>query len=311
MHEDGWEKKFTENGISLGAYLLSERQKKGYSLARIAQETRVRLEILESIEKEAWEKLPPPAFVKGFLISYARALDLEEKQVLDMYSMAGHSPKPLKPLARTTKTGRGFYLFVIPLLVVLAGAMYFLGKDFFPGSDKWMERFFPGDEETARSIDPPEEKKSSPYEPKLIQESLSEDQYQQDLKYEIPGQEMISDHKEPLQETEADNSPPSDSLKTPSDAKEQTKEGDLILKAKARKRTWLRIIADGGEPKEYMLPPGSERQFSARERFELLIGNAGGIALELNEEKMDNLGALGEVLRITLPDDMKKRGETH
>ena len=65
---------------SPGAYLKSQREKKGLSLQEIHEKTRIRPEVLKNIE--TGENLPSPAYLKGFLRIYARALDLDEAKLL-------------------------------------------------------------------------------------------------------------------------------------------------------------------------------------------------------------------------------------
>jgi cytoskeleton protein RodZ len=74
-----------------------------------------------------------------------------------------------------------------------------------------------------------------------------------------------------------------------------------VLKAVAAETTWVRISVDDGEPKEYLLDPGSRIQWKAQKGFALLIGNAGGIELDLNGQKFDKLGKQGQVIRLNLP----------
>lgn len=69
-----------EKEYSIGAYLKSQREKKGLSLQQIHEKTRIRPEVLENIE--SGENLPAPAYLMGFLKIYVRALDLDEVKFL-------------------------------------------------------------------------------------------------------------------------------------------------------------------------------------------------------------------------------------
>ena len=77
---------------------------------------------------------------------------------------------------------------------------------------------------------------------------------------------------------------------------------EITLTANVIERTWIRIFVDGQDAKEFILPPGSHPEWKAREGFELLIGNAGGIDLELNGQKIKKLGTSGQVVRLSLPE---------
>ncbi len=71
---------------TLGPYLRSAREAKGIDLRDAAQQTRISINFLKAIEKEDFSKLPGEVFVKGFLKSYARFLQLSEDDVMDRYA---------------------------------------------------------------------------------------------------------------------------------------------------------------------------------------------------------------------------------
>ena len=81
----------------------------------------------------------------------------------------------------------------------------------------------------------------------------------------------------------------------------ETDGGALVLKAIVKERTWVRVCIDNEKPKEYIFSPESLPQWRAKRGFEILIGNAGGIDLEFNGKKMENLGKQGQVIRLRLP----------
>lgn len=79
----------------------------------------------------------------------------------------------------------------------------------------------------------------------------------------------------------------------------------FTLKAYVRERTWMRVTIDGGQPREYIFSPGNEPEWEAGRKFDLLIGNAGGLVLELNGKKIGALGASGQVVRVRLPETVE------
>ncbi len=68
-----------------GAHLRTVREGLGLTLAEVAQRTRIRPKQLESIEAEAFEKLPQRVFVRGFVMTYARELKLDPERVWASY----------------------------------------------------------------------------------------------------------------------------------------------------------------------------------------------------------------------------------
>ncbi len=73
-----------------------------------------------------------------------------------------------------------------------------------------------------------------------------------------------------------------------------------MLMISCQERTWISVIIDDSEKKEFMLNPQDVIMLSAKERFDLLIGNAGGIKMFLNGKDVQFAGKNGEVKRIKL-----------
>jgi cytoskeleton protein RodZ len=67
-----------------------------------------------------------------------------------------------------------------------------------------------------------------------------------------------------------------------------------------QQRTWVRIVIDGSEKKEFMMNPEEVIVLSGKEGFDLLIGNAGGVKLFYNGKDTGFAGEEGEVKRINL-----------
>ena len=65
-------------------------------------------------------------------------------------------------------------------------------------------------------------------------------------------------------------------------------------------RTWVSVVIDDSEKKEFMLNPHEMIFLNAKENFDLLIGNAGGVRLFLNGKDTEFSGKNGEVKRIKL-----------
>src|SRR6187401_3665168 len=98
---------------SVGQHLKGLREAKRMSLAEVSRTTRVPVSSVERIESDRFDELPGEVFVRGFLKSYARALNVPSDDVLARYTasrrVAWVTPLPLasanpKP-ARTRRFG--------------------------------------------------------------------------------------------------------------------------------------------------------------------------------------------------------------
>lgn len=67
---------------SLGETLRRVRLEKELTIEELARKTRVRPEFLEALEEDRYEIFPARTYVVGFLRSAARALRIDEEEVL-------------------------------------------------------------------------------------------------------------------------------------------------------------------------------------------------------------------------------------
>lgn len=70
---------------TVGSILKDTRIKKGYSLERVEQATKIRVKFLFAIEADSYESLPSVSYAKGFVKNYAEYLGLSSKDVLAFF----------------------------------------------------------------------------------------------------------------------------------------------------------------------------------------------------------------------------------
>jgi flagellar biosynthesis protein FlhG len=68
-----------------GAALRGVREKRGISLEKIAEKSKIGLRYLQYIEADRHKELPARVYLRGFLQEYARALGLDPGKVADSY----------------------------------------------------------------------------------------------------------------------------------------------------------------------------------------------------------------------------------
>ena len=73
---------------TFGPHLKRMRTLKGKNLEELAAQTRIDRVYLLALEEEQFNRLPHEVFVRGFLRSYARALDLDESEVFRLFEDA-------------------------------------------------------------------------------------------------------------------------------------------------------------------------------------------------------------------------------
>lgn len=76
-----------------------------------------------------------------------------------------------------------------------------------------------------------------------------------------------------------------------------------LLHVQTLENTWMKVIVDDQESKEYSLRPGDNLVLEALSGFNLLVGNATGIRMRLNDKPVALSGKSGQVVTIRLPKD--------
>jgi len=109
--------------FEIGSSLRSAREQRKLDLGDVEQATHIRVRYLQALEDERFEVLPGPAYVKGFLRTYADHLGLDGLQFLEEYNNrfpAADAPE-LVPLVRVRPRRRlvGARLVVIPVVVAI------------------------------------------------------------------------------------------------------------------------------------------------------------------------------------------------
>ena len=75
------------------------------------------------------------------------------------------------------------------------------------------------------------------------------------------------------------------------------------LRVEAKEMTWMLVTIDDGETQDVLLQAGETWVWHAQQSFVVTVGNAGGVALALDDRPLPQLGETGQVIRnLRLPD---------
>ena len=293
----------------LGAVLRNEREKKGLTLDQVGSITKLRVKVVEALENEAWGDLPPAVFVRGFIRTYAKVLDLDGTELLRLHERVAPLPAVTgKPVEVQHRSHKGRFLVALILVLILGSVAYLLVEHLSPSGERRTEEkqgvLESGKEkrDAVLTADQPQgvgEKAPSPAQgiaapPEAI----------------MPREAAVP----PLavEGAQADAAAAEAQALTPATATDTQAETvspeTYELKGVVLVETWVRIQIDNGRPKEYIFQPGARPQWKAREGFYLTVGNAAGIELELNGTKIKSLGKAGKVVRVNLPASFSPTG---
>ncbi len=103
--------------MDIGATLREARMRARIDVSEIEAQTKIRAKYLRALENEEWDLLPGPTFVRSFLRTYAQALGLDDKAIVDEYRLRYETPSegehqpivsnPRQTARRGAQGGRG------------------------------------------------------------------------------------------------------------------------------------------------------------------------------------------------------------
>ena len=274
----------------VGSYLRQLRQQRGVSLEEIARATRVAHRYLEAVESENHALLPAPVFTRGFIRAYCQALGVAPDEALAQYaeslgggseSDSAHAAGAAAPIAQAgevVRRGRGAVLVSFVLLVVLGLALFALTLVLQSGREA---------REPARAS-------------ALATQPAPPDPVAPEPAHPLPPL-ATAPSVETLAKPSAAPATPGAPGAGPTMANEvRAAVGGVTspyrLVARTSETTWLRVRTEDGRVSEETIPPGQSREWASNRPFVLTIGNAGGIALELNGRTLPRLGQSGAVI---------------
>src|ERR671918_3697 len=96
----------------IGSTLREARMHARIDISEIESETKIRAKYLRALENEEWDLLPGPTYVKSFLRTYAEALGLDGKLLIEEYKLRHErlsdvELQPIRPQGARVGRARG------------------------------------------------------------------------------------------------------------------------------------------------------------------------------------------------------------
>ena len=294
---------------SLGEFLRAERQARGISLEQISADTRISMDMLRAIEHGNVEQLPAPVLIKGFLKAYAEKIGLNPEEVIVEYQNlleeAGDHQEGIEKFHQRLQpqSSNKKLLVLVIALTLITGLIFFWYR---PSSvRKQSTSSSRGEFVSPTAVDQRAVKSDPDSGIKQAKSAQSSRRTQGEL---MSGSEPDSSKLGGQASTDAKVSKIDEGSGYPSGESPQEEgifspaQSPYLLKAEAAETTWVRISTDETGEHEYLLQPGEQLTWRASSSYRLLIGNAGGIQLYLNDEPLKRLGETGQVVYLKLPD---------
>jgi cytoskeletal protein RodZ len=249
----------------MGAYLRAARRKRRVGIERAAEETRIRADFLMRMESDEFDFLAP-AYVRGFLKTYARFLRVDPDPLLEEFDRRfgarvdtaqmialekhGRRTRLERPRLSSNWTAAALFAGFVLLILAVVGLVSEPSPDEGPGN--------------------------------------------------VASQEDETPTPEPSDTPTASPSP----TPTPTDIEDIIATADAIELevVAATGRCWTTVTADGEEIFTGTLEIGQSEVFNADEKMDVVLGNAGGVELIVNGQNIGSPG--GTVVDFSLPQDV-------
>ena len=235
------------NQETFGGYLKGFRVKQELAIQTVAEKTKIAVHCLKAIEENAHDRLPPQAYVKSFIRTYADAVGANADVAVELYL----SDLQQQESAKQHNLRRREKLWAVRQAMMAVGVIV---------SILFLLRY------TDFFMAPPPPQKTTPPERTALSEPSAS------------GAETAG--------------------KRPSAAKPKD---TLKLQVIAVELTWLKVIVDGQNARSYNLKPGDRLELEGTHNFNLMIGNATGLQILLNERPVKIFGSSGQVVSLKIP----------
>lgn len=281
--------------------LKAARQNSGLTLKEIFERTRISVRNLKAMENGQFHLLPAPIYTRNFIKIYAKSLGVDSKPVLQRYEdylqtlikerKQNDSHPPRVPLAAMLDRHKTF-LWIALIAILIAAVAIFASVYNKPSPEAPLAIKSSGE---AASEEAPAQNTSGQNLPIAIDPAtLTGDQ-------PTVGPQVLPSPTAPSPAVpEADVSQTAPGKKKTGTRATTGAEETFSLVITATEQTWIRMQADDREPYEVLLDAG-EKISQKASGFNMDIGNAGGVKIQVDGKTIENLGKSGQVIHLRFP----------
>ncbi len=320
----------------LGSILRAEREKLGLSIDDVANRLKISARVLRAVEAADSASLPHCVYVRGFVMSYARLLELDTTEFMSVEELYDPSEDPSSQdtnyVVARNPIGKGTIIFVLFVCLCLAAGSvvwFYRDADLFskiktdhlttaqpapsastpsPEAPKAQDEVQP---KAGSQIKEPEPTTQEVENTKVDNKATETEQINpQETSQETTSQTntQAEQQTEPTASTtiiESEvNTPQSEQVST---IEASTTNTDVPLDGPNRviitavAECWVHSIADDSDTRQFSLRSGDTFALTFSDTLTLKLGNAGGVRIRYNGQETPIPGRDGEVKTITFP----------
>jgi cytoskeleton protein RodZ len=298
---------------AFGRQLMLAREKAGMTLDEAARALNLHEGIVEAIEDSDFDKLPPVAFVKGYVRNYARLLDLSEEVLISEFEkeLPRNLEKELQPRSflPNEADSQTPVIKLISMLIIVSAVVVFIYAtySYYIEKSETIEQASlsePAEErlQPQSALDQPQAEIIEYQDQSLVDAVLPEGEELEIREYAAiendatlaetaPKLEELPEQKAEAEIADASTaesvSEPVDKEALPVPTVAPITGGD-VLSVSAEQESWAEII-DANDIRLFygMIKPGKDLRLTGQTPFEIFLGNAPMVSLSLNDIDVD------------------------
>jgi cytoskeleton protein RodZ len=279
--------------VDFGRALAEARKKQNYTLEQVSEHIKIPVLALQALEASDLEQLPAMTFTQGYIRSYAKFLEISDKEILDRYNSTqpcreeDHGLKPCSNLPKQATSQSPMVKTITGLLLLagIAALVFGLYNYYQQKADVIEAQIDPADSDIGSSLDSP-----SHHTLDMVRNN-----------YESGGSETTADA---TAESGPDDSgqattemaqvegQAADDLKHADESGEQpaqAAENQMdVLEIDAEMGSWMEVKDANGKRLFYnMIPRHGTRTLTGKAPFKVTMGNARTTTIKLNNLDVD------------------------
>lgn len=256
----------------VGKRLKEARVKRGWSVENVMQRTRITHRHIAAIESGDMTAMPAAVYARGFVKSYAKAVEIDEAPLMRLLDEAGifsatESKGALPAAPAKTGLSPAARIWIAAAGVVVGGAIIGLG----------IRGIFKLISASGQQEIPP-----SPFSMAKPAEKASKSRVSEARRVKI---------------MEKTAKPDQEALRA------------IKVSVTAMEECWVQVQSDDSLPQDWTLMPGEKRDWGAESRLRLLVGNAGGIRAHSSWGPVKLPGKKGRVVHLLFTSKGEERLE--
>ncbi len=273
-------------GRGLGLRLREAREAYGWSVAEVSAELRLPARIIERLEKDDYAGISDAVFLRGYLTSYARLVDVPVSAVDRVVQANAH----VAPLVATGTISRSRYLFER----YSASATYLTLTALIVVPAVWLATHGGLQQNLARvtPLDPPPSAQVTTLATPGLPAAEPVAQAHADLPASAPEAPSASSPAPIVASMTPFTIAPAPQPATPESGQDTATagQGTHTARLKVAQQSWVEVTAADGRKLEYsMLAAGTEREYHSDGALSVRVGNAQGAELHADGNAVDLL----------------------